>query len=80
MDLRRQQDSISQVAFNPDREVNTTLPTVLYFTFKILGLVAPLLPIYLGYHLFIMGVTGEASIVVDAKEIKGQMLNSTLSD
>ena len=50
--------------------------TYLYFIFKILGLVVPSLPIYLGYKLFLFGVTGEASIVVNAKGIGGQLLNA----
>jgi len=32
--------------------------------------------IYLGYDLFIKGVTGEASLVVDAKDLKGQLTNA----
>ena len=55
---------------------NGKLALILYFSFKILALIISCFSIYLGYKLFVLGVTGEASIVVDAKDIKGQLLNA----
>ena len=52
------------------------LPTTLYFIFKMLTLVVPGYVTYLGYDLFIKGVTGTASLVVEHKEISGQLLNA----
>ncbi len=52
------------------------LPTALYFIFKILTLVIPGYVVFLGYDLFIKGVTGSASLVVENKEISGQLLNA----
>lgn len=50
--------------------------TVLGFIFKILPISIAGMAIYLGYKLFVLGVTGEASIVVDATTIKGQLINA----
>lgn len=55
---------------------NGTLPTTLYFVFKVLTLVVPGYVTYLGYDLFIRGVTGSASLVVEHKEVSGQLLNA----
>lgn len=76
MDVRgRRQNPPMQMMVDSTKGTNP-VPTILFFTFKILGLVIPMLPIYLGYKLFLLGVTGEASIVVDATTIKGQLLNA----
>ena len=48
----------------------------LHYTFKILTVLASALSIYLGYDLFIQGVTGEASIVLNANNIEGQLMNA----
>jgi len=32
--------------------------------------------IYLGYKLYILGVTGEASLIIDAKDLKAQLINA----
>jgi hypothetical protein len=33
--------------------------------------------IHLGYKLFVLGVTVEASLVIDAKDLKGQLINAS---
>jgi hypothetical protein len=48
----------------------------MYFAFKILPSIAAMLSIYLGYRLFILGVTGQASLSVDSHSVKGQLLNA----
>ena len=50
--------------------------TVLGFIFKILPISIAGMAIYLGYKLFVLGVTGEASIVIDATTIRGQLINA----
>ena len=52
------------------------LTTVLWFIFKILPMSIAGFSVYLGYKLFLLGVTGEASIVVDATNIRGQLINA----
>jgi len=47
-----------------------------YFIFKIFGLLVPLIPIFFGYKLFILGVTGEASLVANSTEFSGQLINA----
>lgn len=54
----------------------SVLPTILYFLFKILTLVIPGLAVYLGYDLFIKGVTGSASLVVEHQDVSGQLINA----
>jgi hypothetical protein len=49
---------------------------VFYYLFKVLGMLASLLPIWLGYHLFILGVTGQASLSIHSKDVTGQLLNA----
>lgn len=48
----------------------------LYFAFKILPSIAAMFSIYLGYKLFVLGVTGQASLSVDSHSVKGQLLNA----
>ena len=48
----------------------------LYFAFKVLPIGVGAFALYLGYRLFILGVTGQASISVDAKTVGGQLLNA----
>ena len=52
------------------------LALVLYFAFKLCLVAAAVFTIYLGYLLFILGVSGEASISIDAKDVTGQLLNA----
>ena len=51
--------------------------TALYhYLFKVVPVLISGMCIYLGYRLFILGVTGEASLVVGAKELSGQLINA----
>ncbi len=52
------------------------LALILYFMFKLALVIVSGLSIYLGYKLFILGVSGEASLSVNAKDIGGQLLNA----
>lgn len=49
---------------------------VSYFIFKIISLAMAGLAIWLGYKLFLLGVSGEASIVVNASGIGGHLANA----
>ena len=55
---------------------NTGPAVAAYFLFKTLPTLVSALAIYLGYRLFILGVTGQASLSFDAKTVKGQLLNA----
>ena len=48
----------------------------LYFLFKMVPSLGAIFSIYLGYRLFILGVTGQASLSVDSHSVKGQLLNA----
>jgi hypothetical protein len=50
---------------------------VLHYTFKISAFFVSALAIYLGYHLFILGVTGQATLVVHAETLQGQLINGS---
>lgn len=77
MDLRNQNRSHPPMNMMiAGGKANGNHATYLYFIFKILGLIIPALPIYLGYKLFLLGVTGEASIIVNATNISGQLVNA----
>jgi len=56
--------------------VNHNLAFVLYYLFKMLPMGLAGMAIYLGYKLFILGVTGQASITVSTETIGGQLLNA----
>ena len=50
---------------------------ILHFTYQILGILGSCFAIYLGYRLFILGVTGKASIIVENKELGAQLINAS---
>lgn len=58
------------------RAINHNLTFGLYYAFKIVPMFVAALSIYLGYRLFILGVTGQASISVETDTVKGQLLNA----
>jgi hypothetical protein len=60
----------------PMHKVSSNLLLVLYYSFKALPIAISGFSIYLGYRLFILGVTGEASLSVEAKSVSGQLLNA----
>ena len=74
MDLRSNPDTMHDIVAPPG--LNQRLALILYFIFKISLVVVSGVSIYLGYKLFILGVSGEASIVVDAKNLNGQLMNA----
>jgi hypothetical protein len=49
----------------------------LYFSTKVLLILGGILLIYLGFRLFILGVTGEASLVLEANRVGAQLINAT---
>ena len=55
---------------------NQQLGLILYFIFKISAVIVSGLSIWLGYRLFVLGVTGEASLMIDAQDVSGQLLNA----
>jgi len=55
---------------------NQRLAIILYFVFKILAIIVSGLAIWLGYKLFVLGVSGEASIEINAQDVSGQLLNA----
>ena len=55
---------------------DSSLVITLYFIMKMLPMIISGGCIYLGYRLFILGVTGEASIIVDSTTVSGQLLNA----
>lgn len=61
---------------NTPRRKDSSLPVFLYFLFKIFPMVIAGFSIFLGYRLFILGVTGEASLVVNSKELGAQLVNA----
>ena len=59
-----------------ERENGNNIAVALYFLFKSAPIAVSGLCIYLGYKLFVLGVSGQASIVVNAKDLGGQLLNA----
>ena len=51
-------------------------PIGVYFLFKSLPAIGAILSLYLGYRLFILGVTGQASLSVNSASVSGQLLNA----
>ncbi len=60
-----------------NNHVNPNRAITFAYVFKTVSVLAGLLAIYLGYDLFIRGVTGQASLSINAKDIKGQLLNAS---
>ena len=48
----------------------------LYFAFKLLPMLLGGFSIWLGYRLFILGVTGQASLSIASKTLSGQLINA----
>ncbi len=55
---------------------NPNLIILVHFFFKVLPLPVCALSIYLGYRLFVLGVTGQASLSIDTGKVSGQLLNA----
>ena len=52
------------------------LSVVLNFLFKLIVVLVAGFFVYLGYDLFIRGVTGEASLVSNAQDVGAQLINA----
>jgi glucose uptake protein GlcU len=61
----------------PSYNANAKVVLRYYYIFKIVPLLIAAGSIYLGYRLFILGVTGQASLSIDTHSVKGQLLNAT---
>ena len=61
---------------NEPGAVNPNLAFVLHYMFKFVPVLIGGMAIYLGYRLFILGVTGEASLSVTGKGVGFQLLNA----
>lgn len=55
---------------------NGNLVIIMYFIVKIIPMIISGFAIYLGYKLFILGVTGEASLSVESDKVTGQLINA----
>jgi hypothetical protein len=60
----------------PAENVNANLAFVLYYLFKVIPFAFAAGATYLGYKLFVLGVTGQASLSVNTKSVSGQLLNA----
>lgn len=74
MDLRHNPNVMHQMV--APHGPNQRLALILYFVFKFSLVAVSGLSIWLGYRLFLLGISGEASIIVDAEGIGGQLLNA----
>lgn len=59
-----------------DLNVNYNLVFAMYYIFKLSAPVVSCIAIYLGYRLFILGVTGQASLSVESKTVGAQLINA----
>jgi hypothetical protein len=58
------------------KTLNQNLALSLYFFLKLAPILVSGMAIYLGYKLFVLGVTGQASLSVETHSVKGQLLNA----
>lgn len=56
------------------RSLRTAL--ILYYVFKLAQVACCGTAIFLGYHLFIAGVSGHASLSIESQKVSGQLLNA----
>ncbi len=61
---------------NAPRGSSNTLILAFYYIFKIIPMLVGAVSIFLGYRLFILGVTGQASLSLDSRTVSGQLLNA----
>ena len=52
------------------------LAITLYFAIKMIPMFISAFTIYLGYNLFILGVTGQASLSIHSDTVSGQLINA----
>lgn len=60
----------------PGDRTNPNLVLCLYFALKSIPMFFSGMSIYLGYKLFILGVTGQASLSVESDTVSGQLINA----
>ena len=60
-----------------NNQAHSNLVLVLHYMFKIAGIAAGFGIVYLGYRLFILGVTGKASLSIHAEGVGFQLLNAS---
>lgn len=60
----------------PGSRTNPNLVLCLYFALKSIPMFFSGMSIYLGYKLFILGVTGQASLSVESNTVSGQLINA----
>ena len=60
----------------PVKDLNQNLVYSLYYLFKVIPAGISGFSIYLGYKLFILGVTGQASLSIQTDTVSGQLINA----
>ena len=60
----------------PSSKPNPNLVFFLLVCFKMLPMIISGVSIFLGYRLFILGVTGKASLSIETNAVSGQLLNA----
>ena len=60
----------------PTNAANSPFALALYYSFKVIPMLIGGMSVYLGYRLFILGVTGQASLSISNKNVSGQLLNA----
>ncbi|MCK4486359.1 MAG: hypothetical protein KAU38_06275 [Desulfobacterales bacterium] len=60
----------------PSENINSNIVIAMYFFLKALPMLLSGITIYLGYSLFVLGVTGKASISIHSETIEGQLINA----
>jgi len=60
----------------PTNKLNSNFVVTLYFFFKAIPTFVSAMAIYLGYKLFLLGVTGQASLSIEHDKVSGQLLNA----
>jgi hypothetical protein len=71
----RKENAVIEISGVSYRQANTLL-IIFYFFFKLLPAIIAGVSIYLCYRLFILGVTGKASLSVESDRVSGQLINA----
>ena len=69
--------SETQLLSNSQTTNDTKRWTWLWYTHRIIAIFAGLFCTYLGYKLFVLGVNGQASLIVENKTTKAQLINAS---
>lgn len=76
MDRIRSIFNVKELENNVVSKGNNRLLIGLYFFFKTMPAFVSAMAIYLGYRLFVFGVTGEASLSIESEKLGGQLINA----